>query len=355
MTDNTQPEAGSTHIIRYALEMGLLWIDGDGRDKVREALDALETLEAQLEAIGAGGVNGPLMGRVPLSANAGEEAQGVGNSCFDHQTAADFLSGKTVSDEAVRKFVQASRWAHDEKAALSAMLLSVRGVLASREAEIALLKKALMEAEAAPRQGAQEPCPTCVALARAVMCDQVSFDRKPDCYGIRQITDDEGVEEWEDIRTSPDVAREEANDMMATGRGEIYEVVPLWTTPQLAPQPAPAAQGDALNNTVRVPLDSLHADAAYLIGRLQLDTMDGARVVEIIRERIEAAKAALAAQAQEAAPAAQGDARAEQSLLKVLTAVQRYLPPDGPSAKDTLSEIIGIVDPWPLGDLKGKA
>ena len=52
---------------------------------------------------------------------------------------------------------------------------------------------------------------------------------------------------------------------------------------------------------------------------------------------------------------AQGDARAEQALLKVLAAVQRYLPPDGPSAKDTLSEIIGIVDPWPLGDLKGKA
>ena len=56
-----------------------------------------------------------------------------------------------------------------------------------------------------------------------------------------------------------------------------------------------------------------------------------------------------------AAPVAQGDARAEQALLKVLAAVQRYLPPDGPSAKDTLSEIIGIVDPWPLGDLKGKA
>lgn len=83
-----------------------------------------------------------------------------------------------------------------------------------------------------PQQEAQEPCPTCIALARTVMLDQVSFDRKPDCYGIRQITDDEGVEEWEDIRTSPDVAREEANDMMATGRGEIYEVVPLWTNPQ---------------------------------------------------------------------------------------------------------------------------
>ena len=87
----------------------------------------------------------------------------------------------------------------------------------------------------------QQPCPTCTALARTVMLDQVSFDRKPDCYGIRQITDDEGVEEWEDIRTSPDVAREEANDMMATRRGEIYEVVPLWTTPQHSP-PAQEAQ-----------------------------------------------------------------------------------------------------------------
>jgi hypothetical protein len=74
------------------------------------------------------------------------------------------------------------------------------------------------------------------------MLDQVSFDRKPDCYGIRQITDDEGVEEWEDIRTSPDVAREEANDMMATGRGEIYEVVPLWTTPQPSPTPQADSQ-----------------------------------------------------------------------------------------------------------------
>lgn len=60
MTDRTYPDSGratgQTHIIRYALELGLLWIDGDGRDKVREALDALNTLEAQLEAIGAGDV-----------------------------------------------------------------------------------------------------------------------------------------------------------------------------------------------------------------------------------------------------------------------------------------------------------
>ena len=71
----------------------------------------------------------------------------------------------------------------------------------------------------APQQEAQEPCQTCTAMARTAMMDQVSFDRKPDCYAIRQITDDEGVEEWEDIRTSPDVAREEANNMMATRRG----------------------------------------------------------------------------------------------------------------------------------------
>jgi hypothetical protein len=71
MTDNTQPEAGSTHIIRFALELGLLWIDGSGRDKVREALNALDALEAQLEAIGAGGVSGPLMGRAaPPTAQA---------------------------------------------------------------------------------------------------------------------------------------------------------------------------------------------------------------------------------------------------------------------------------------------
>lgn len=96
---------------------------------------------------------------------------------------------------------------------------------------------ALLELVAAPQQEAQKPCQTCASLARTVMLDQVSFDRKPDGYGIRQITDDEAVEAWEDIRTSPDVAREEAKDMMATGRGEIYEVVPLWTTPQPAPAP----------------------------------------------------------------------------------------------------------------------
>lgn len=120
-----------------------------------------------------------------------------------------------------------------------------------------------------PAPAPQQPCPTCAALARTVMLDQVSFDRKPDCYGIRQITDDEGVEEWEDIRTSPDVAREEANDMMATGRGEIYEVVPLWTTPQ----PAPATQQAWWTNA-----DSDAARLALELECLLMDTKDTAVV-----------------------------------------------------------------------------
>ena len=105
---------------------------------------------------------------------APKSAQGVGNSGFDHKTAADLLNNKTVSDEAVCKFVQASRWAHDEKAALSATLLAMHGVLTSREAEIALLKKALLEAEAAPQQEAQEP------VAGLVRCD---FDDECDFCG----------------------------------------------------------------------------------------------------------------------------------------------------------------------------
>lgn len=56
-----------------------------------------------------------------------------------------------------------------------------------------------------------------------------------------------------------------------------------------APQPSTAAQGDALSDSVRTPLDSLHADAAYLIGRLRDGSMPYVRVIEIIRERIDAA------------------------------------------------------------------
>ncbi len=54
-----------------------------------------------------------------------------------------------------------------------------------------------------------------------------------------------------------------------------------------------------------------------------------------------------------APPTAQAEGwAAEQALRKVLAAVQRHMPPDGPDAKDTLYEIIAIVDPWPLGHLE---
>lgn len=65
-----------------------------------------------------------------------------------------------------------------------------------------------------------------------------------------------------------------------------------------APQPC-----DIIADAVRVPLDSLHADASYLIGRLQRGTMTASRVVEVIRERIDAAKAALTTAAAPAAVA----------------------------------------------------
>lgn len=91
------------------------------------------------------------------------------NNNFDHQTAADVLNGKTVSDEAMRKFVAVARWAHDDRVGLRATLLSVRGELASREAEIALLKKALMDAEAL------QPSPTPQADSQPAMTPETVY------------------------------------------------------------------------------------------------------------------------------------------------------------------------------------
>ena len=73
------------------------------------------------------------------------------------------MSGKTVSDEALRKFVAASRGAHDDRAALRAQMLSLRGVLASREAEIALLKRSLLDAEAAALTPSATPSAASIA------------------------------------------------------------------------------------------------------------------------------------------------------------------------------------------------
>ena len=67
--------------------------------------------------------------------------------------------------------------------------------------------------------------------------------------------------------------------------------------PVAEPAKADSVLEDALSDALRVPLDSLHADAAYLIGRLREGSMPYARVIEIIRERIDAAKAAIRARA----------------------------------------------------------
>lgn len=51
-----------------------------------------------------------------------------------------------------------------------------------------------------------------------------------------------------------------------------------------------------LTDDIRVPLDSLHADALYLASRVAQGTMSAVRLSQVIRERIDAAKAALATQ-----------------------------------------------------------
>lgn len=78
---------------------------------------------------------------------------------FDYQTAADFLNGKTINGELVSRFVSAARWAHDDNRSLRSAIQSLRGELAARDAEIAMLKNALMEAEATP--AAQHSCDQC--------------------------------------------------------------------------------------------------------------------------------------------------------------------------------------------------
>ena len=70
MTDNTKPEA-------LDLADWLEAVGGGPSAKrcaalLREQHTRIAELEAQLEAIGAGGVSGPLMGRASLAANAGE-------------------------------------------------------------------------------------------------------------------------------------------------------------------------------------------------------------------------------------------------------------------------------------------
>ena len=62
MTDDTQPEAREFTMSQYASKDDMI---GAMRKRIAE-------LESELEAVGAGGVSGPLIGIASLSANAGE-------------------------------------------------------------------------------------------------------------------------------------------------------------------------------------------------------------------------------------------------------------------------------------------
>ena len=77
---------------------------------------------------------------------------------FDHKTAANFLNGKTVTDEEVRQFIAHSRGAHDDRDWLRNTIADLRREIAQRNAEIALLKTSLLDAES-PTQAAQAQDP----------------------------------------------------------------------------------------------------------------------------------------------------------------------------------------------------
>lgn len=127
-------------------------------------------------------------------------------------------------------------------------------------------------AQAAPRQEAQEP----VVHPRHPAAVEWPSDSEIDAL-VTSIGPTEGI-------------RKDSRDLsMSKLRMLVRRALATWGQVK----EAPAAQGDALSDeAVRVPLDSLHADAAYLIGRLREGSMPYARVIEIIRERIDAAIAA---------------------------------------------------------------
>ena len=206
-----------------------------------------------------------------------------GQQGFDHKTAADFLNGKTVSDEAVRTFVAASRWAHDERAALSATLLAMHGVLTSREAEIALLKKALLEAEAPPQQEVQEP----------------SHRETVDVVGVRSNGEHVNLEK---IAMPPRMkAREIAIEQFGSFKDDdgsdaemcfgALEYFLEWLIQQgwsKAPQPAPAPLSDDVVRDAAL----WHWLAEYLVGtRTDLDDeIVASETVNDLRKLVEAAR-----------------------------------------------------------------
>ncbi|QFY77487.1 hypothetical protein DUD43_07200 [Alcaligenes faecalis] len=82
-------------------------------------------------------------------------------------------------------------------------------------------------------------------------------------------------------------------------QSDLYAAATIWRKHLKGPaaqQPVSGADAGELPDAVRVPLDSLHADAGYLVGRALDQSLSSAEVVSVIRSRIDAARAALAQQ-----------------------------------------------------------
>lgn len=207
-----------------------------------------------------------------------QEAPAVGNSGFDHKTAADFLTGNTVSDEAMRKFVAASRWAHDDRVGLQATLLSVRRELASRDAEIALLKTALMDAEAAPKQDAPQNC----------TCPSGDGSLRWPCPA-HPAPQQEAQEPVGHLRMGP------KEEFVATQRAEELGI-DVWHPVYTSQQPSPAAQGDALSQSASDVLDEIQRLARFADAATRMASHDMRNNMETLAEELTNLLAAAPAQ-----------------------------------------------------------
>ena len=118
---------------------------------------------------------------------------------FDHKTAANFLNGKTVTDEEVRQFVAHSRWAHDDRDWFRNTIADLRREIAQRDAEIALLKTSLLDAESptqaahgitAQQGGAPQPADQPAPVAWRYHCEgdpvKWHFSDTPSLLGLTQ-------------------------------------------------------------------------------------------------------------------------------------------------------------------------
>jgi hypothetical protein len=74
---------------------------------------------------------------------------GISESPFDYDTAKRLLAGESIGEDQLKAFVANARWSNDDVKLLRGELLEANLMLAQRDAEIELLKAALLDAEAA--------------------------------------------------------------------------------------------------------------------------------------------------------------------------------------------------------------